>query len=275
MAHLIWMRQDIQRRRQAAAGAVLFADDFSSGDLTAAGPNGGFFWASDASWPADGGAGLRVSVLEGFSHRGDVGHCLRFNFAGAAATMAEQRFTFGGVAYPEVWLRYYIYLPDGTEAPSLGPRVSRTAGGNNKFLRLYGVDESSPRFGSELFTTSPAGDEVCNMEAAINPAEPTAIGGIEGATDVQLVNDANRGRWVKVEWHCKPSTSADTPNGELRCWLDDVLVSEVTGIQSLIAGGSMIGGGYLFGSQNAGYEFADTQIYLSGFAVSITGRVPD
>jgi hypothetical protein len=247
------------------SGLILFEDDFSSGNLQKTGPNGGFFWGGNGG-AADGSTGPNVSVISGFSRHGDIGNCLRFNFTG---NWAEQRFSFGD-AYEEVWLRWYQYFPEGNESPYRGPQVRRTAGGNNKLLRVYGPNETAPRFGSETFTTSPSGNELANLEAALTDGS-SAIGGIDGTDINPFLSSATRGRWVKIEFHVRANQSHTTPTGEMHCWIDDVLRSSFTGLNSQL--GNNLGGGYLWGSQNGLYANAGTQIYVSDFAFGAAGRV--
>lgn len=254
---------------EGGGGGLLFEDDFSSGDISKTENN--FVWTA--------GNG-NVTVISGFSKDGATGNCLRFAW-GTGAQQAEQRFNFSGDEYPELWLSWYQYFPDGTESPTRGPVVERTEGGNNKLLRMFGwnggpaeepiVAEQAPRMGAETFTTSPAGDELSNLEAALIDAN-SSIGGIEGTDYLTFLSDANRGRWFQIEYHVKANTSHGTPNGEMHMWVDDVLVSSFEDLDSQLAAEVGFGGGYLWGSQNGGYVNANTLTYVSHFKISNTGR---
>lgn len=244
-------------------GTILFEDDFSSGDLTKT--VNGHQWLGGPS----------VSVISNFSHLGNSGNCVKLDFTG---TWAELRYQFGS-HLTEVYYRWYQYFPDGNESPTRGPRVARTAGGNNKLIRAWGGTDydntALPRYGSETFTTSPSGDEIANMEAALTEGSE-AIGGIDGSTDVTpFLADANRGRWFKVEWRFKMNTSHSSPNGELDCWIDNVLKSSVRNLDSAFGAGTGFIAGYFWGSQNGAYLNSGTQIYMSKVAWGIGGRLGD
>jgi hypothetical protein len=183
--------------------------------------------------------------------------------------IAELRFTFGST-YPEIWQRYYIYYPTGSENPSVGPRVASTTG-NSKFSRLYSLPENQyPRRGASTYTTAPSGDKTLGPQAGIFPTTGT-VSEI-GSRITPWLSDANRGRWIKVEFRDKGSTSAGAPNGIQTIWIDDVQVSNVTNIDDYEASGRGFDGGYLQGADNY-MTNAGTYAYITDVAFSSTGRV--
>jgi hypothetical protein len=235
----------------------LFTDDFSSGNLSKT-QNG-------VSWPSQ----VNVSVVTNFGRAS--GCSARFNFDSAGSIgWAELRFSFANGPYPEIWQRYYLYYPDGTESPSVGPRVASTQD-NSKFSRIYALPESNyPRRGASTYTTTPTGNKTLGPQAGIFPTTGT-VSEI-GSRIAPFLVDANRGRWIKVEIYDKASTSAGSPNGAQSIWLDDTLVSNVTGLDDYEADGRGFGGGYLQGADNT-MTNAGTYVYITDVAFSTTGRV--
>jgi hypothetical protein len=114
-------------------GTILFADDFSSGDLSKS-VNG---WAWSPVW---------VDVVHGFSKDGDVGNAARFTFNGKTGTAetddawSELRFKIGTANLKDLWVTFWLYYPSGRETVYRGPKfVHRTPSGstNNKFFALF------------------------------------------------------------------------------------------------------------------------------------------
>ena len=111
---------------QGIAGSI-FADSFESGDISHS--ENGFWWQ----------VGKNTNVTTAIAHTGK--YSLRFKYPAVARgsdSWAEQRFDLGNT-YPEVWIQFYIYFPNGTEG--IGPKyVQRTDTGpnNDKFIRLWG-----------------------------------------------------------------------------------------------------------------------------------------
>lgn len=239
---------------QASPG-VLFFDDFASGDLSKT--MNGFSW--DGIF--DG------SVISGFSPQGNTGHCVRMSFA-TQFSAAQLGFLTGG-NYQEMWFRWYQYMPDGTESPTRGPLMAGSSINGNKFLRVFALPQSNyPRYGASWYTTTGSNVGV-GPQAGIFPGTGTVsqIGSV-----FEFCNAANRGRWVKMEWHGKNSTSAVSPNGVEQFWVDDVLVSNNTGLDSYEVGNTGFNNGYLMGSVDTTWNNPGTYTYIGDFAASITGR---
>lgn len=289
------MRPTVRGARRRGGGAAatapsgaLFFDDFSSGDLS---KSSAYF-----SW----GGTYNTAVISGFSRAGNTGNCLRFNFGGVSGSqVSEQRFFFGPTIdssgattlhHSEVWLRYYVYFPSGTESPSVGPKAENANASNNKFMRCYALPESDyPRYGASFYrgatynlASVAAGDAGVGGQAGLYPGTGTVteLTGA-GAVAAGVVNDTTRGTWLKIEWYCKRSSLGDVghPNGDgvLTMWLNDVQQFSYTTINSFEATptGAVSGfdGGYLFGAQDAAWTNAGTYVYLDDFAYSTTGRV--
>lgn len=241
----------------ASGGGALFTDDFSSGNFSKT-ENG-------VSWSGQ----VNVSVVSNFGR--SSGYSARFNFDSAGSVgWAELRFAFANGPYPEVYQRYYLYYPNGSESPSIGPRVESTTT-NSKFSRLYALPENNyPRRGASTYTTTPSGDKTLGPQAGIFPGTGT-VSEI-GSRISPFLSDANRGRWIKVEMYDKASTSAGSPNGVQTIWIDNVQVSNVTGIDDYEAAGRGFSAGYLQGADNI-MTNAGTYVYITDVAFSTTGRV--
>jgi NAD-dependent DNA ligase len=152
----------------------------------------------------------------------------------------------------------------------VGPRVASTTN-NSKFSRLYSLPENQyPRRGASTYTTAPSGDKTLGPQAGIFPTTGT-VSEI-GSRITPWLSDANRGRWIKVEFRDKGSTSAGAPNGIQTIWIDDVQVSNVTNIDDYEASGRGFDGGYLQGADNY-MTNAGTYAYITDVAFSSTGRV--
>jgi hypothetical protein len=241
------------RASSGGGGTALFADDFSSGNFSKT-ENG-------VSW----GGQVNVAVVTNFGRQS--GCSARFNFASG---WSELRFVFANGPYPEIYQRYYIYYPNGAESPSVGPRVASTTN-NSKFSRIYSLPENQyPRRGASTYGTTPSGDKTLGPQAGIFPGTGT-VSQIPSLIAPWLV-DANRGRWIKIEFYDKGSTSAGAPNGIQTIWIDDVQVNNVTTINDYEAPGRGFDGGYLQGADNA-MTNAGTFVYITDVAFSTTGRV--
>lgn len=232
----------------------LFYDDFSSGDLSKT--EGG------VSWEANGG----IPVITGIGPASTTNY-LEFSQGD------ELRFMLGAI-YPEVWMQFYVYHPTGLEIPSMGPRWERTAAGNNKIFRLFGLTdlgdphtEVYPRMGSSSYPTTPSGDEDINAEAGIFGSGSTSE---IGSRMTPWCTDATRGTWLKYLVRCKPSTSG--ANGEYQTWINDDDKGTITGLDTNSDATAIGGfaGGYLFGYLNGNATDPLANRYLGAFSIYIT-----
>lgn len=256
------LTQGVRSSASASGGGgedLLVSDGFESGDRSYT--ENGFTWET---------GNTNVSVVSSIAHTGT--YSLRFSFGSEGAPeFAEQRWEFDGTEYDEIWISWYQYFPDGTENPSVGPEILRTASGNNKLIRVFAFGETVGGMGSETFPDSPSGDEQANLEAALTDGS-TAIGGIDGTQCFGFLSDTNRGRWFQVEFYFRPNQSHTTPNGAAALYIDGALCSSFEALDSQITPTDGIGAGYIGGHQNGGYVNATSYVYVDDFKISVTGR---
>lgn len=258
---------------------LLFWDDFSSGNLTKT--MNGCYWG-DAS---------NLTVNSGFSHAGYLGNAVKFNFDIPITSISELRFWLNQ-EYPELWLGMRIYMPMGTESPSVGPKLVYPGGtgGRNKLLRLWSntiEDYDSytnarryPIVGAQWqpdYLTGGAG--VSAGDAGLVPG--AGVFPYSGGTVSQLdadsrpfLTDANRGRWITLEMYAKrdddPSGGGD---GIVRWYLDGKLLTESLNLNMYEIPNSGFGGGYIMGAVDRLFANAGSCLYMDFFGVSTTRRV--
>lgn len=245
---------------------VIFTDDFSSGDLNKQ-HNGAAFWTGVTN----------LGVISGFSRAGYTGNCVRFNFNIAAEAVSELRYNLGS-QYSELYFRFYLYYPSGSESPTLGPRVALT-GNNNKFFRVWAdapdgaANGEDPKFGASYYAASPSGDVRLGAQAGVFPVgAPGSVSQVPTETPIYtpLITDSTRGTWIKFKIRVKAGTEAGHPNAEYQCWINDVERWNITGLDAYSPGGVYTGmrKGYIMGAQDAQWQNSGTYIYMDDFAVS-------
>jgi len=247
-----------------AANGAFFTDDFASGDLTKQ-LSAANFWETSTN----------VSVISGFSRAGFSGNCVRFNFGIAAEAISELRYNLMA-QYPELYFKFYLYYPNGSESPSVGPNASQS-GSNNKFFRVWGTTSgdtgngSSPRFGASYYADTPSGDSKIGAQGGVF-TNPTDIGQIpvDAAEYAAILNNSLRGTWVKVKLRVKTSTATDASDAIYQCWINDVLKWNLTGLDVDDKGSGFTGfrKGYLMGAQDVTWDNSGTYVYMDDFAVS-------
>lgn len=267
--------------------SLLFEDDFSSGDLSKS--TNGFSWygpvfctvvqTEDADIPVSplgSTHALRFGFFE-FENEGNEGWAeLPFNLVSGPDEPG----------YPNIYIRYYVYYPDGTD--SVNPDWYRTdLGGtdtsdNNKLFRLY--DQYNRTGNTIAFGASTRGTHIANNGAEVGAEtimlETGAPGFYASPGDFGVVapwtNRVNRGRWIKVEIEVEsPTTTATDWNqgdGLLRVRMDNIVVVETT-TSSHSPPGTPLRAGYLMGYMNSYPDNNNVTMYITDFAVSTTGRV--
>lgn len=204
-----------------------------------------------------------------------------------ASGLAELR--WGGVAsLGEIYIQYQLWMPDGTGG--LGPKYSPTGTLNDKFIRVWGNNDAdyepgtgnADKVGMSTYGDGGGVNGVIAIENCLspdtNPANQWSMGRALTTTTVtetkSFINDANRGRWVKIGIHVKAATSANT-DGVFQMYVDDVLLTGYTTLQNYPFGVSarhLFTNGYLFGAQN-NTPVASSKVYVDDFTIS-TGGFP-
>ena len=253
-----------------AGAQAIFTDSFESGDMSHT--QGGIKWASNAN----------TLVYSGFGHSGT--HCLKFAYPVGAAgngSWAEQRFDLGA-NYPELYIEWYAFYPNGTEG--LGPKFTHQAASpdNNKFLRLWSGNQSDGNNGYSDFYVktgaSTAIDGAGGEQIFAEYGENNAAVGPYGTTGTQpnytylgFITDSYLGRWLRMQVHVKVATSANN-NGVIEIWRDGVALFSGTNLPTYPTGGTgnYYNFGYILGWANSGFTQA-TNVYIDDVSFSTTG----
>ena len=241
--------------------APIMTDSFESGGLSHT--ENGFVWYSSG----------RTSVSSDISHTGS--HSLKFAFEGKAYDLdasAEQRFDLGA-AYPDVWIQFYIYYPDGSEG--IGPRYILRSEGNNKFLRLWG---SSPNRRDKGLATVEVGAStwtISNQYAKLGSEYASWFNGVSvkhmgqyNTPSYEFVTSSTIGTWIKVKYHAKVASPANN-DGVIQIWVNDVLKTDLHTLETYPGNGYLNGytAGYLLGWANTGFD-ENTNIYIDDVEIS-------
>ena len=258
--------------RPSIAGTI-FSDGFESGDLS--------HTQGNANWNDK----TRTDVTNVISHSGK--YSLRFTYPGnpdpTADSWAEQRYDLGAY-YPEVWIQFYIYYPDGTEG--VGPKYIRRTNvtGNDKFIRLWGNVPRTSHFnsivgggastwnGANLDGAEIGLENFCTYNGKVTDGMGINEHGyfpFIGKSSVGSPAD-NRGRWIKIKYHRKVASVANN-DGVEEMWVDDVLKKSVTNLCGYPGDGytNAFSAGYLLGWSNTGFD-KETYIYIDDVAFSTT-----
>jgi hypothetical protein len=249
----------------------VFRDDFESGNFSH--KQNGVGWA--AVW---------LDVTTAIAHGGT--HAARFR-EGDSGTWSELR--FGGLANPtEVFMQFYLYLPSGSESPSVGPKAKIIGTANDKFFRLwgngdagYGTRNFSNEVGASTWGDGGGTDGKLGMEYLKSlPGEGNQMnmGPMDnGPPRYPLFSDGNRGRWLQIRIRCKQATAANN-DGVIQVWVDGSPVINLTTLDNgdiYATGTNMVGytSGYILGWANNGWP-AGQYVYLDDFVITTGGFGP-
>jgi len=252
-----------------AASSVISTDSFDSGDLT--GGQNGFKWA--------GGNGETPIVTNENPRTGTYSLKFPFDAQANGNSWSEQRFDLGG-DYPQIYIRYWLYIPDGTEPWGGAAYVHRgDIVNNNKFLRIW--DKNIGGGGT------PGYDNGEKMGCSFRAGEGHANSGISWMLGEYDINDnqqtgtlgqdaivaADLGTWVEFKTFTKIETSAGAGDGELRLWKNGVQIGSMTGLNNFHpASAQIMNNGYILGWANSGFVNA-TNIFIDDITFSDTDIV--
>lgn len=268
--------QDIGGGGDADSGVTLFYDDFSSrssGSIPSKSMNG-------VSWGASNGS--RTPAVSGLISRVAGTNSLMFSFltgiyGGGQDAWSEQRFTLGS-EYTNLYFRYYVYLPSGSDGTDLGPEYlhrDTASSDNNKFFRLWDVNYNAYYIkggcSTQVVASTPEDPKIIlewgkdKTGSAPNNGGPSV--GPSGA-EWSKITDSWRGRWIKVEIHAATASSANN-DGVLELRLDGVSRASTTTIPWYPVNGTnnYFRNGYLFGWANSGFT-TNTNTFISEFMIS-------
>lgn len=194
---------------QVSTEDYLFYDSFESGDMSATNDDG-FRWTNGRArslvtsthriWSASGPTNDPIpdgANWDPHPEGGDVS--LRFRYR-AGEAMSEQRFHLGQ-AREELWLRYWIRVPDNFTHGSGNPS-------NNKFFFIWGDRYNrTPEIGLTFWRSSQGSRLTYTVNA----------GGHRG--DVEFIRSPDdRGRWMEVALHLKTASGEGANDGVFRFW---------------------------------------------------------
>ena len=196
---------------------TLFSDSFESGNLaspTAGVDTGNFAWA-DMAWSyvvntatdtlvyrSTGAVNESTPSNTWESRTGD--HALFLKHS-AGQNMAEQRFTLD--SQPDLWMRYWLRVPDNFEHGSL----------NNKFLSIWG--DTYDANGTVTWQTRPDGSGGANIVL-----QDGGVISSEALSTPFISVPSDRGRWMQVVVHARLESSSNAGDGVLalyRRWEDE------------------------------------------------------
>lgn len=250
------------------AAAPFFTDGFEAnsvgtdGDnLTGEASNNGSSWGA-----ANVGSGDSITVQSSIVHTGN--RALRFQCASGGDlddAWVEQNFTFGSEV-EDLYVKFYIYFPDGTE-PGENAYVHRdtSSSDNNKFFRVWNNDYNYGKWGATLNRDTDDTSRVTargNVDAGCGDND-----NIPDLLDVYNIGGARLGQWIEFQFRVKSDSGAG--DGAWQVWIDGDYVDGDTSITTTGAPCSprTFMRGYLLGWSNSGFSEA-TNIYIDDVAFS-------
>jgi hypothetical protein len=253
----------------SACAEQFFADDFESGTIgnvinsTPTIGESGSTWGKPQTMGSD-----SVSISDSIAHSGSKS--LRFHYSGVSDgsdNWVEQRFHFAA-QHKHVFMRFYIYFPDGNETWGENKYYHRDSSGtdNNKFWRMWALDykAGSVHTGYMFY---PLDGGVSKIK------EKHYSEGTESEYSTHdagwYINDDALGRWICFEFETKLNTPGEL-DGITRMWVDNILIHEKTDCNYSSLGETstnFIQNGYLMGWSNSGFT-TDTNIYIDDIVFS-------
>lgn len=181
----------------ALAQPFYLKDDFSNGDLSF--NKNGFSWegtstARDPSSPTHVAPSVR---------NGNNGHGLHIRYR-AGSHWSEKRFDLGS-AHRELWVRYWIKVPDNFQHGSGSPH-------NNKFFAIWMDDYSSKGEGPTVFWNYWRSSEGASLTVSNSIGQRRVSGpNVERVPFIRVPQD--RGRWMQVVFRLEAATNRSSNDG--------------------------------------------------------------
>lgn len=251
-----------------ASGSTYFTDGFESGDFSA--NQGGFRWCGACA------NGRKNVVVTSAKPRTGI-YSAEFTYVGTTPegdSHAELGFQFGQ-QLTEFWMRWWLYIPDGTEGLGSAAYTHRDAPGadNNKFLALW--DEAYVKImvglilGTENATDGGSfltGSSQITYRGASGSLVYQSMAG-SGSTLIAL---ADRGTWVKFQVHVKLSSDVNTNNAICELWKNDTLIAskyDFRWFSDDAGANNYFRHGYLLGWSNSGFD-ATTKLWVDDVKIA-------
>lgn len=227
---------------------------------------------SGATWTGSAWTEVVDSTLSNVTpHSGSK--MLRFRWAENANS--EQRFDLGSQQTGDVYIRYYVYYPDGTE-PGENKYVHRDgpSSDNNKVMRLWGGDYIDEiKVGARSWPVDGYVERI-QFTAEVSTWKVNGCSGSQGEAYIDKVpipswyrQDSTLGRWMCFEFHYKRDTGSG--DGVFEFWVDGDKKIGATNFSTIGApcNPGYFKGGYLMGWSNSGFD-EDTNVYFDDVVFS-------
>jgi hypothetical protein len=250
--------------RHARGGTPLFIDNFETGRRAT--PQNGVRWK---------GAPPSITVSNRVAHSG--AYSMQFRFLGrpdCSDSSAEQRFQLG-VERPEVWIEYWLYLPDGTEGLAsrwqhrsqshCTPNSKKDDG--MKFMSLWNGGYTDKDNVLTVLGVRRAADATSYLTISAKNGERANFALLRVAEARGFIASPILGKWVRIRLHFKIASRGKT-DGIVRVWQNDALLAERTDLPLYTRDITRNGftEGYVWGWSNSGYS-QDTFIYMDDFTI--------
>lgn len=265
-----------------ATAELLFEDDFASGDLSRHNEN--FRWGRSGEIPDQGSQADQVVTVEGPD--GKPVNAIEFSYG----TWQEYRFhltesleearTENGasdVAYPELFVRYSLFVPGNYRHRSSG---GSGAHNNKGFLTLWkhSYTDGVVHTRTEWWPT-PDGRSQLSLVAKSGGGHDR---GLDVVGEMYQIDDTNKayaftrdeyGTWVHYVFRVRVASGPQAGDGLFEIYTDGTLTRAWYGKDIWPADGNPANAGYdrgyLLGYHNSGYD-STTVFYLTDFAVGTT-----
>jgi hypothetical protein len=260
----------------SAESAAIFEDSFETGDYSSTNVDG-FKW-TDNAWTSIVSSSEEVAGVNGVPrtkpnaasfpgldwtpHTGE--YSLRFRYA-AGEFMSEQRFDFG-VAYPDIWISFWLRVPTNF---AFGP-----VGNPNKLFALWMDGYSQAGVGSTVWLSmwrSGTSDATLGFTYS--------LGDFTASTQFQqykpFITTRDAGRWMEVVLHVKAETTPGSSDGVIQTFRRWEGESHFTTIHDTAeaplkipeSGPNGFKSGYILGWANAAFE-ENTEWLVDDFKLS-------
>jgi hypothetical protein len=194
-------------------------------------------------------------------------YSLRFRYTAGTPINTEQRWNLGGVAQPDLWIRYWLRVPVNYPAHTFG---------NNKFLALW-MDNYETSLGSKIvWSLWPGANGTTYLQTQMQDRLRYF-----GSDSMNFINYAtDRGRWMQMIYHAKPSSSIGASDAVVetwRRWENESTFTKLSDFQNVelrmpddpaLPQGWQ--GSFLMGFANQNYP-EDTEFFIDNFELSTEG----